>query len=175
MLPGLFGKVNPLQGTDFLTVESSITTLTPAGPQKSILISQRMRSCLSFYLSKHSMALKVIIFIPQLFIEHILYTKLYSKAHGDTAVKTDSYHYRIDDSCLVTPEAGRDTVFISSPSEPCFSLSTLGLVPRLPSLQEGHSSISRAFFFSFDSTEFQDGVEISTALLQTHVPEAYPP
>lgn len=82
LLPGLFGKVNPLQGTDFPTVESSITTLTPAAPQKSILISQRMRSCLSFYLSKHSMALKVIIFIPQLFIEHILRTKLYSKALG---------------------------------------------------------------------------------------------
>ena len=76
------GVQRSVQGTDFPTVESSITTLTPGAPQKSILISQRMRSCLSFYLSKHSIALKVIIFIPQLFIEHILCTKLYSKALG---------------------------------------------------------------------------------------------
>lgn len=62
-------------------------------------------------------------------------------------MKTDSYYYRGADFCLVTQEAGRDTVFISSPSEPCFSLSTLGLVPRLPSPGRPLFNIKGFFFF----------------------------
>ena len=49
-------------------------------------------------------------------------------------------------------------MFISSPSEPCFPLCPLGLVPR-PSPGRPLFNI-KGFFFPLDSTEFQDGMEI---------------
>lgn len=91
------------------------------------------------------MALKAFL-IPQLFIEHVLCSKHYSKAMGHSSEQSkDPCYDRADNSCSVTQEAGRETVSSSFRLELCFSPEPWGWCSAC--LFQEDQRITKAFFF----------------------------